>query len=304
MSAPTRPEALARGVWGVLPTPFHGDDLAVDHTSLVDVVDLYVGAEVTGLVVLGVFGESARLDDDEQTAVVATVSERAGDLPIVVGLPGLATAPVIAQARRAIAAASGGVTALMVKANSSDRATLATHLRAVHAATGLGIVLQDYPAQSGVNVAQTTLADVVEDVPAVVAVKSEAPPVSPAVALLTGRLDVPVFGGLGGVGLLDELAAGAAGAMTGFSHPEGLWAAIRAFERGGFDAARRAYAPWLPLANFEGQLGIGLAIRKEVLRRRGVIADAAVRPPGAAFPATLTPILEQHLAALPVEVGA
>ncbi len=35
----------------------------------------------------------------------------------------------------------------------------------------------------------------------------------------------------------------------------------------------------LPLINFEQQVGIALAVRKECLRRRGLIAEAVVRPP-------------------------
>jgi len=106
-------------------------------------------------------------------------------------------------------------------------------------------------------------------------------------------------GGLGGVGLLDELAAGAAGAMTGFSPPEGLRAALSAWDDGGFPAARAAYAPWLPLVNFEAQPGIGLALRKEILRRRGVLTDAAVRPPAPPLPAELHELIDIHLAAAP-----
>ncbi|PRC50159.1 dihydrodipicolinate synthase family protein, partial [Mycobacterium sp. ITM-2017-0098] len=68
----------------------------------------------------------------------------------------------------------------------------------------------------------------------------------------------------------------------------------------GFVAAREVFAPWLPLANFEGQVRVGLSIRKEVLRRRGVIACGRVRPPALSLPATLIPLLDQHLATLPV----
>ena len=74
---------------------------------------------------------------------------------------------------------------------------------------------------------------------------------------------------------------------------------LAAHRDGGFTAAREVWAPWLPLANFEGQLRIGLAIRKEVLCRRGVIATGRVRQPAPPLPATLVPLLEQHLAALP-----
>jgi 4-hydroxy-tetrahydrodipicolinate synthase len=108
-----------------------------------------------------------------------------------------------------------------------------------------------------------------------------------------------VFGGLGGVGLLDELASGASGAMTGFSAPEGLRAALDAFTAGGFDAARAAWAPWLPLATFEAQAGIALALRKQLMHRRGVLDHPTVRPPARPLPPSLLPLVEQHLATLP-----
>jgi 4-hydroxy-tetrahydrodipicolinate synthase len=130
-------------------------------------------------------------------------------------------------------------------------------------------------------------------------VKAEAPPTPPAIATLTARLDVPVFGGLGGIGLLDELAAGSAGAMTGFSFPEGLQACVSAFRTGGYEAAREAFLPYLPLVNFEQQVRIALAVRKEALRRRGLIAEAAVRAPAASFPSSLSEQLDRHLAAVP-----
>lgn len=87
--------------------------------------------------------------------------------------------------------------------------------------------------------------------------------------------------------------------MTGFSHPAALAAVLAAHRDGGFHAARDVWAPWLPLANFEGQLRVGLAIRKEVLRRRGVITSSRVRRPARSLPATMVPLLDQHLAALP-----
>ena len=45
----------------------------------------------------------------------------------------------------------------------------------------------------------------------------------------------------------------------------------------------------LPLIVFEAQPVVGLAVRKEVLRRRGVLATAVVRAPGRP--------LDEHIAA-------
>ncbi|WP_219415084.1 dihydrodipicolinate synthase family protein [Pseudonocardia nigra] len=293
---------LARGLWGVLATPFAAPDLRVDEESLRRQVRMFAGVPATGLVALGVFGEGAALNSAEQALVVRTVAAEAPDLPIVVGLSARTTAVAVEQAGTAVSAAAPA--ALMVQVNSPDPDVLAAHLTAVQDATGTGIVLQDYPVASGVRISPAQVLATLERCPFVVAVKSEAPPTAAAIAALTAGTQVPVFGGLGGVGLLDELAAGAAGAMTGFSHPEALLAALRAWDGGGYRTARDVFAPWLPLVNFEAQPGIGLALRKEILRRRGVLADAAVRPPAPAVPTPLLPLVDAHLAAVPTEVNA
>ena len=296
MTTPIPP--LAPGLWGVLATPFSGTQFAVDTDSLRREVQLYTAIPATGMVVLGVFGEGASLDTEEQALVVRTVAEEGKDAPLVVGLSARSTAVALEQARVAVQAAGSSLAALMVQANSSDPDVLAAHLTAVHRATGAGIVLQDYPVASGVSINAVQILEVLAQCPFIVAVKSEAPPTAAAIAALTRSTSVPVYGGLGGVGLLDELAAGAAGAMTGFSHPEGLQAALTAWADGGFPAARDAFAPWLPLVNFEAQPGVGLALRKEVLRRRGIISESIVRPPAPKLPQALADLIDAHLDAV------
>jgi 4-hydroxy-tetrahydrodipicolinate synthase len=291
---------LAAGLWGVLATPFSGTDFAVDTDSLRREVQFYAAIPATGMVVLGVFGEGASLDSSEQSLVVRTVAEEANGAPLVVGLSARSTAVALEQAHGAVAAAGSNLAALMVQANSADPQVLAAHLTAVHRATGAAIVLQDYPVASGVHISAAQILEVLEKCPFIVAIKSEAPPTASAIARLTHATSVPVYGGLGGVGLLDELAAGAAGAMTGFSHPEGLQAALTAWADGGFRAAREAFAPWLPLVNFEAQPGVGLALRKEVLRRRGLISESIVRPPAPQLPPALADLIDAHLDAVRV----
>jgi 4-hydroxy-tetrahydrodipicolinate synthase len=283
----------------VLATPFSGPELAVDHDSLRRELEAYAAVPADGLVVLGVFGEAAALNSAEQASVVASVVQHS-ELPVVAGVSGRTTAAAVEQAVGVVRAGDGRVEAVMVQAHSADPDVLARHLRAVHSETGVSIVLQDYPETSGVRISPAQVLAVLEQCPFVVAVKSEAPPTAAAIGALTAKTSVPVFGGLGGVGLLDELAAGAAGAMTGFSHPEGLRAALAAWTSGGYAAAREAFAPWLPLVNFEAQPGVGLALRKEILHRRGIFTSGAVRPPSRPVPGVLLDLMQDHLSAVPL----
>lgn len=292
------PRTLDTGVWGVVVTPFTGSNFDLDEMSLARLVEHYTSIGVTGLTVLGVFGEAASLSDEERVAVLETVVDIT-DLPIVVGATSLSTSRVIEEVERVQAVVGDRLAGAMIQVNSGNAEVLSQHLRAVHQATGAGIVVQDYPLVSHVPITASALISAITAVDGVVAVKAEAPPTPPAIADMTAAVDVPVFGGLGGIGLLDELACGSGGAMTGFSFPEALISTIAAFESGGFDAARDAFTPFLPLVNFEQQAKIALAIRKECLRQRGLILDSVVRPPSASLPDSLLPQLKKHLETIP-----
>jgi 4-hydroxy-tetrahydrodipicolinate synthase len=288
-------ESLTPGVWGVVATPFQGSSLDVDFDSLAGLVERYEAIGATGLTVLGVFGEAAALTSGERAQVLETVVECTG-LPLVVGVTALATRPAIEEILAAQAVAGERLAAVMVQANSPRADTVMRHLDAIHRATGAKVVLQDYPVASGVSITTQSLITVVQACSFVIAVKAEAPPTSVAIGQLTAALDVSVFGGLGGQGLLDELMAGAAGAMTGFSYPEALIACVRAWQAEGYEAARTALLPYLPLINFEQQAKIALAVRKECLHQRGLIADAGVRAPASPFPEVLRLSMLNHLA--------
>lgn len=74
------------GLWIPLITPFRGD--AVDHAALTRLVARLRAAGVTGFVACGSTGEAAALDKAEQRAVLDTVLQAAGPLPVVMGVSG------------------------------------------------------------------------------------------------------------------------------------------------------------------------------------------------------------------------
>jgi 4-hydroxy-tetrahydrodipicolinate synthase len=89
------------------------------------------------------------------------------------------------------------------------------------------------------------------------------------------------------------MEAGSDGFMTGFAFPEVLVAICRAFSAGQPDQAEALYRRFLPLIVFEQQPGV--AIRKELLRRRGLIAGNRVRHPGAPLDPTAVEALDRLL---------
>ena len=286
------------GVYSVLPTPFTAEG-EVDDDSLRRVVDLFIGAGVNGVTVLGVTGEVARLDDRERQRVLEIVTGQvAGRIGVVAGTTAEGTRTCIAFSRAARAA---GATAVMVSPPRMPKLNSDAVLRHYHAlseAVDVEIVVQDFPPVSGYAMEPWLLARVAREVPRARTIKLEDPPTPFKTARIleqTSGLDVRIFGGLGGVFLLEELMAGATGAMTGFAYPEILVRIVTLFRAGLADEAASAFYRAVPLMRFEFQEGIGMAIRKEILHRRGALTSPATRAPGASLDATTREALDRVL---------
>ena len=268
------PTFRLEGVFSVLPTAFYdGGGLDVDGTAAL--VRAHVAAGVAGLTSLGVMGEAAELSETERAAVLTTVLAAADGRPVVVGVSG-PTRDIVSD--RATAAAEAGVAGVMV----SPTATLPLRdAVAAAAAPGLPIVIQDFPAGSGVRLVADDLVAAANAQPLVSGVKAEAPPTSGTIQTLRrDRPDLGAVGGLGGLFLIDELRAGATGTMTGLAVPEQLVAIVREF-RSDPVAAERRWTALLPLIRLEAFPPFNLAARKEVWRLRGVIGSAHCRLAGA-----------------------
>jgi 4-hydroxy-tetrahydrodipicolinate synthase len=272
------------GVYSVLPTPFtaSGD---VDELSLRRVIDLFVGAGVQGVTALGVTGEVARLEDGERRRVLEVVVEQVdGRIGVVAGTTAEGTRTCIHYSRHA---KEVGATAVMVspprmpKLNSE---AVVRHFTALAEAVDIEIVVQDYPPISGYAMEPSLLARIAKQIPRARTIKLEDPPTpfkTTRILEQAGDTEVRIFGGLGGVFLLEELIAGATGAMTGFAFPELLVQIVSLYRAGKVDEAADVFYRAVPLMRFEFQEGIGMAIRKEVLHRRGALDSAVTRAPAA-----------------------
>jgi 4-hydroxy-tetrahydrodipicolinate synthase len=270
---------LKPGVHNVTATPFLPDE-SLDETSLATLVEYCVRTGCDGMLILGVLGEQDKLSDDERDRVIAGVVEASnGRLQITVGTTHGSTVVTRARSQRAIEL---GADAVMVSPPPGSSAGPLLHDHFKRIADGLDtiFVVQDHPTSSGVKMPVDFLVNLAPDLPAGSVVKLEDPPTGAKTAQLFARTDAyQVLGGLGGVSLMAELDAGSAGTMTGFALPEVLVEIVDAHQRGDRDAARHAFERALPLMVFEAQPGAGVALRKEILRRRGALAHATVRQP-------------------------
>ena len=273
------------GIHFMLPTPFdqNGD---VDASSIKSLVNGARIAKCTGVVTLGVMGEAHRLTDSERGPIIDTVVKAAGDdLTVTVGVSAESGHSLAARTREAQSAGATAVMAAPAKMTKPNSTSIFGYYEAAQEITEIPIVIQDLPEQTGVHLHPEFIGKLHEELPDAKYLKLEDPPtpqkITSVIEATAGRMGV--FGGLGGAFLFEELRRGAIGTMTGFAYPEVLVSIYNYLMKNDIDRARNIFYSWLPLIRYENSAGIGLAIRKELMKHRGFIETADVRSPTASI---------------------
>lgn len=292
-----------RGVFPIPVTPFN-PDLTVDTDSLRSQVRFCLAAGSHGIVYPGVVSEFFALDEAERTRALGVVLEQVGGrIPVLAGVS--ATSAPIA-ARLTAAARERGADGYMATLPyvqhffSPDLDYAARYFGAIEAeGGGRPIVLQN--ARIGHPVPLRQLPELIRRVPTIRYIKQETSPptheLSAAIQAVGSTID-GVFAGLGGIYLMSELRRGAAGSMPAPPFVDALVRVWDAGEAGRADEARRILSSLGALFTYE--LTYNVAVIKEILRRRGVIAHTACRVP---VPA-LDPVDARELDELLTEVAA
>ncbi len=300
----------AHGVFLIAATPFT-DNGALDEASIDSLVEFYLGCGVSGMTILGVMGEAQKLSQDEaMQAARRFIAAVAGRVPIIVGVtnPGLDSLKRLAN--EVMAAGAAGVMVQPIPGLRTDAAVKSYVASAIAAlGTDIPVCIQDYPQLTGVYFSAEAFVDMVDEHPSIVMFKHEEWPGLRKLSTIRTACEgsrhrrISILCGNGGMHLPQEYLRGADGAMTGFAFPDMLVEIDRLFRIGDAEAAEDIYDLYLPLLRHEFQIGLGLALRKETLRRRGAIASAAVRAPGPKLDKADTAELDRLLARLERKLG-
>jgi len=281
-------DATARGVYLIAVTPFT-DTGALDLASTDRMVDFYLARGATGLTILGILGEANKLSAEESRLFAKRVLARVdGRVPVVVGASSPGFAPMRELTESVMAMGASGVMIAPPPALRSDE-QITAYFEMVNETLGPEVpwVLQDHPVSTGVQMSIAVVLRILKNSPHCVMLKHED---SPGLAKLSAlraagergevrRVSI-LTGNGGGLFLPEELARGADGAMTGFAYPEMMVEVCKAHANGNIERAHDLFDAYLPLARYEQQTGIGLAVRKHIMVERGVIASAVLRKPG------------------------
>lgn len=308
-------DETSAGLCSILATPFT-DDGVLDRSSMKTLVEFYLGHGSSALTILGMMGEAPKLDAEESRIVIDETLAVAGAVPVIVGVSSPGTGLLAKLAHYSMERGAAGIMIAPISTLRTDD-QIYSYYESVLKVLGpdVPVVVQDFPLVTSVHMSASVLGRLIDDFPQIVMIKHEDYPGLNKLSRLRkdardGRRRVSILTGNGGLHLPQELARGADGAMTGFAYPEMLSAVCRLFAQGKPEAGEDLYDVYLPLLRHEAQPGLGVAIRKEILRRRGAIKSAHVRLPGPKLTAEdakeldwLIGRLETRLATMPSRTG-
>jgi 4-hydroxy-tetrahydrodipicolinate synthase len=294
-------DSEARGMFAIAPTPFH-DDGRIDENSIDCMTDFYAAAGCIGITVLGIMGEAPKLEPQEALDVAARVIRRT-NLSVVVGVSAPGFAAMRSLARKVMDAGAAGVMIAPVPTLRTDDQIVAYFRQAVEAiGEDIPWVLQDYPLSLSVVMTPGVIRRIIQDNSSCVMLKHEDWPGLEKISAVRGfekdgsMRPISILTGNGALFLDFEMDRGADGAMTGYAFTDTLVDVVRLSKEGSRDAAHDLFDAHLPLIRYEQQPGVGLSVRKYVMKRRGILSSDAQRKPSSNLSAKAKAEVEYLLA--------
>lgn len=277
----------ASGVYIVTQTPFD-DAGAVDLTSVDSLVDFYVEHGADGMTVLGVAGEAGKLTPDEALRVADRFIRRAAGKPVIVGVSNSSIAQLRELTGKVMDRGAAGVMIAPPGGLKTEEELLSYFAVVFEQIGDVPTVLQDFPFSTGTWLSVPSILKLIERHPQIQLLKEEDLPSITKITRLReaqGRR-IAILTGNNAMFLPQEMGRGIDGPMAGFSHPEMLSGVYHLFQQGRLEEAHDLFDCYLPLLSYENQSQWGVAVRKEVLRRRGAIRHAKMRAPGPGLTST------------------
>lgn len=299
-----RLDHTAAGVFPIAPTAFHPDG-RIDEASTDKLIECYLNAGSTGVTVLGIMGEAPKLEPEESLSIATRFIRGMKNLPVIVGVSAPGFAAMRSLARASMERGAAGVMIAPLPSLRTDDQITGYYRQAIEAiGDDIPFVIQDYPLTLSVQMTPKVIRQIVQQHPSCVMLKHEDWPGLEKISALRGfqaegsMREISILTGNGGLFLDFEMERGADGAMTGYAFPEMLVDVVRFQKEGQRDAAHDLFDAHLPLLRYEQQQGVGLAVRKYTLMKRGILASDAQRKPGAGLSARAKAEVDYLLARL------
>ncbi len=273
---------LMYGVINAMTTPFNKDG-TIDTRSLENQVDFQISKGTNCLYPLGTTGEMYLLSNDERKLVAETVIKKAAGRAVVyIHVGAMTTKDAVELAKHAKDAGADGIGAVTPSFfGASDRA-LFEYYKTIANTVGpdFPLYLYSIPQCSTNDISPALAAKIADECPNVVGIKYSYPDmvrILNYINIKDGKFSVLV----GPDRLfLAGLVSGAHGCVSGCAGPmpEVFNAIYKAYQAGDLLKARDEQRRAIKIIDIL-KAGADMGIFKEVLRRRGIVANALMRRP-------------------------
>lgn len=291
-----------RGIFPSIPTPF-GPDGEVDLDAQRRVVRFALDHGAHGLISFGLAGEVLQLSPDDRKRLCDVIVEEVnGAVPLLVGVGAESEYVSRDLARSAQAAGVDGVVIPPPAVTAFDTDSLHRYFARIAETVTLPVMIQDAPDLLGVEVGPDLVKRTIASVSNVEYIKLEVP--GDGLAQWVAEIDgaASIFGGNGGLHILDCLRVGAAGIAPGLEVVDLLVAIYDAELRGDVATAEALLQRFLPLMVFEQQdIHHYNACCKYVMSKRGVDMPTQLCPPARQLSEEAKPLLDRYLEALELD---
>lgn len=277
----------------ILFVPFD-DDGQIDEQGLRRLVQFEIAGGIDGLGINGFASEAYKLSEAERERTAAIVAEELdGRLPLIIGIGPGSTFTAVQQARLYAQYKPAALMTLPPTTMDNGPQALVEHYVALGDASPVPVMVQQsphIPAYRHCELNASALAETARRSPNVCYFKIEGPGSAERIAELRPLVAerVGLFGGGGGVTLLDELEAGANGLLPGVGFNEyfiEVWALWQAGQREQARAILQQAEPLVQAVSGDGH-EFSLHARKRLMQRLGLVASGCVRAPTVAVDET------------------
>ena len=277
---------MLEGIIPILFTPF-ADNGEIDAGSLRRILRFEVDGGVHAIGINGFASEAYKMTDAERCQTVEIVaSELAGALPLIIGLAPNSSEAAIQQARQFAAYRPAALMTLPPPTMDNGPRALVEFYVELGNASDIPIILQQaphIPQYRHTELPAEALAEIAERAPNVLYYKLEGPGSAAKMRELQPLLPEgrKMFGGGGGITVLEELRNGAAGLIPGVGFNEIFLSAWDRWKRGETEAAEAIILKGAPLTKAVSGKGheYSLHMRKQLMKRYGAIESASARRP-------------------------
>ncbi len=284
------------GIAPILFTPFD-EAGAIDAEGLRRILRFELDGGVHAIGINGFASEAYKLSDAERLETVNIVAgEMADAAPLIIGLAPNSLETAIQQARQFAAFRPAALMTLPPPTMDNGITALVNFYVDLGAASDIPIIIQQaphIPMYRHTEMPAAALAEIAERAPTVRYFKIEGPGSAAKMAELAPMLGdgVRMFGGGGGITVLDELRNGAAGLIPGVGFNEIFLAAWDAWSKGDVAAVEKIIAGGDALIRTVSGAGheTSLHMRKQLMLRAGYISCAHVRQPTVPFDESVLP---------------